>query len=269
NGATNQPSTLLFRLLVPMCHLILLTLPYSNHKIIIISIIVFCDVYHLCFYPVHGQNQNIWLTNYTEDILLKLIPKDEIIILGVLVEPFFYIDLIINKENIPFHLKSIDTMIALNSKYKDRWLDEVRLIPNPLIVNTSFMISIIINEDEGFNISFNEQKFFKFERRDPVNAIKQVHVYGNLTLKSVKIIHSKDNSMKTLIIGIAITLVLLIIVGMVFFYLLRRHCARSKSKKKKSTKGHDSTIASLGSRRSKKTDNSNITYLTSSSFLST
>ncbi|CAF3858126.1 unnamed protein product [Rotaria sp. Silwood1] len=255
-----------------MCHLILLTLPYSNHKIIIISIIVFCDVYHLCFYPVHGQNQNIWLTNYTEDILLKLIPKDEIIILGVLVEPFFYIDLIINKENIPFHLKSIDTMIALNSKYKDRWLDEVRLIPNPLIVNTSFMISIIINEDEGFNISFNEQKFFKFERRDPVNAIKQVHVYGNLTLKSVKIIHSskeEDNSMKTLIIGIAITLVLLIIVGMVFFYLLRRHCARSKSKKKKSTKGHDSTIASLGSRRSKKTDNSNITYLTSSSFLST
>ncbi|CAF2975818.1 unnamed protein product [Rotaria sp. Silwood2] len=75
--------------------------------------------------------------------------------------------------------------------------------------------------------------------------------------------------MKTLIIGIAITLVLLIIVGMVFFYLLRRHCTRSKSKKKKSRKGHDSTIASLGSRRSKKTDNSNVSYLTSSSFLST
>ncbi|CAF3510470.1 unnamed protein product [Rotaria sp. Silwood2] len=173
-----------------MCHLILLTLPYSNHKIIIISIILFCDVYHLCFYPVHGQNQNIWLTNYTEDILLKLIPKDEIIILGVLVEPFFFIDLIVNKENIPFHLKSIETMIAFNSKYKGRWLDEIRLVPNPLIVNTSFMINIMINEDEGFNISFNEQNFFEFERREQFDVIKHIQVYGNLTLKSVKIIHS-------------------------------------------------------------------------------
>ncbi|CAF2777659.1 unnamed protein product [Rotaria sp. Silwood2] len=134
--------------------------------------------------------KNIWLTNYTEDILLKLIPKDEIIILGVLVEPFFFIDLIVNKENIPFHLKSIETMIAFNSKYKGRWLDEIRLVPNPLIVNTSFMINIMINEDEGFNISFNEQNFFEFERREQFDVIKHIQVYGNLTLKSVKIIHS-------------------------------------------------------------------------------
>ncbi|CAF0794859.1 unnamed protein product [Rotaria sordida] len=255
-----------------MCHLILLTLPYSNHKIIIISIILFCDGYHLCFYPVHGQNQNIWLTNYTEKIPSKLIPKDEIIILGVLVEPFFYIDLIIDTENRPFHLKSLDTMIVFNSMHKGHWFDEITLIPNPLIGNISFMISIVINEDEGFNISFNEQKFFKFKKRKPLDVMKQIHIYGNLILKSVKIIHSskeEDNPMKTLIIGIAITLALLIIVGLIFFYLLRRHCTRSKSKTKQSRKGHDSTIASLGSRRSKKTDNSNVTYLTGSSFLFT
>ena len=69
-----------------------------------ISIILFCDSYRLYFHPVHGEdevriplmNENLslislfkstLLTNYTEKILSRLKPNDEIIIFGVFIQP--------------------------------------------------------------------------------------------------------------------------------------------------------------------------------------
>ncbi|CAF4105012.1 unnamed protein product [Rotaria socialis] len=245
--------------------------PLRYHRNMIQTSLLFgLDGHWLFIYPVHGGSQNAWLTNYTENILSKLIPNDEIIVRGVLVEPNFYIDLRINKDNIPFHLKSTQTMMIFNSKYKATWLSEIKLTPNPLVVNTTFMMNILIDQDESFNISFDEHIFFKYEKRESLDSVKQINIYGNITLKSVKIIHSyreKDNSMKTLIIGIAITIVLLILVGMVAFYILRRHCMHSQSNNS-SEKYHDVTINSLGSHRSKTTDNSNATQATNSSTIS-
>ncbi|CAF3431196.1 unnamed protein product [Rotaria socialis] len=160
-------------------------------------------------------------------------------------------------------------MMIFNSKYKATWLSEIKLTPNPLVVNTTFMMNILIDQDESFNISFDEHIFFKYEKRESLDSVKQINIYGNITLKSVKIIHSyrENNSMKTLIIGIAITIVLLILVGMVAFYILRRHCMHSQSNNS-SEKYHDVTINSLGSHRSKTTDNSNATQATNSSTIS-
>ena len=77
----------------------------------------------------------------------------------------------------------------------------------------------------------------------------------------------ETNSMKPFIIGVIITFVLLIITGMICFYILRRRCIHSNSKRR-SRSGHESTIESFESYTSGRTDASNITYLTGSPFLS-
>ncbi|CAF3526730.1 unnamed protein product [Adineta steineri] len=253
-----------------MCHFIFLPLSYSGHQIIIISIILFCGSYRLCFQYVDGANEP-FITNHTEKVLSKLKPNDEIIILGILLQPIFFIDLVNNPDNTPFHLKCTKDMIIFNSKVNARWLSEIKLIPSPLVVNTSFIIDIILDENGGFNISFNEHTLFKINKRESLENVNLLDIYGNITLKSVKILHlskDEDNSSKrTLIIGIAITLVLIIISGLGIFYILRRHCIRSKSKKTLNN-DQESINESLESSRSKQTAKSNISYITGNSFLS-
>lgn len=70
------------------------------------------------------------------------------------------------------------------------------------------MISLLVDKDESFNvkiisiwkfiysifcflkISFDELTYYRYEKRDSLQNVKQINVYGNLTLKSVKIIHT-------------------------------------------------------------------------------
>ncbi len=39
-------------------------------------------------------------------------------------------------------------------------------------------------------ISFNEQMFFHVNQRESLDNVNQLDIYGNITLRSVKIIHS-------------------------------------------------------------------------------
>ena len=39
-------------------------------------------------------------------------------------------------------------------------------------------------------ISFNKEKVFQIENRKSLDNVKLLHIYGNITLKSIKIIHS-------------------------------------------------------------------------------
>jgi hypothetical protein len=71
-----------------------------------------------------------------------------------------YIDLVTNAENIPFHLKFTDDMVVFNSKQNTAWLNEVKLIPNPLVVNNSFMINILIDINQAFNVNISNRYLF-------------------------------------------------------------------------------------------------------------
>ena len=64
----------------------------------------------------------------------------------------FYIDLLANLSHIPFHLKATETEISFNSKSENQWQNELRLVSNNMIVNTTFIIDIVIDTDEGFNV---------------------------------------------------------------------------------------------------------------------
>ena len=70
-----------------------------------------------------------------------------------------YIDLVINRDNIPLHLKAIDDTFIFNTMSRGMWHDEIEFVPNPLIVNTSFIIDIFINKNEGFNVNISLWKF--------------------------------------------------------------------------------------------------------------
>jgi hypothetical protein len=64
-----------------------------------------------------------------------------------------FIDLKINTENIPFHLKFTNLTTVFNTKHKNVWLGEIDLKSRPLIVNTSFLIDIYINGNGGYNVT--------------------------------------------------------------------------------------------------------------------
>jgi hypothetical protein len=65
-----------------------------------------------------------------------------------------YIDLMIDTDTIPFHLKSTENIIVFNSESKGDWLGEMKLISNPFVVNIPFTINIIIDTNEGFDVNF-------------------------------------------------------------------------------------------------------------------
>ncbi|CAF1521384.1 unnamed protein product, partial [Rotaria sp. Silwood1] len=82
--------------------------------------------------------------------------------------------------------------------------------------------------DSIFNVTFNGCISTKIDKRQSLENVKELHIYRDLNLKSAKIIHAvkeEDNSKKTLIIGIVITIALLLITGMSILYILRRYCA--------------------------------------------
>ncbi len=64
-----------------------------------------------------------------------------------------YIDFKINPANIPLHLKFTSELTLFNSKHKNVWLDEIQFASRPLVINTSFLIDIYINGNDGYNVT--------------------------------------------------------------------------------------------------------------------
>ncbi|UJR31809.1 hypothetical protein I4U23_019286 [Adineta vaga] len=253
----------LHRIIASMCHFILLSLLYSHHQFIILSFISFCDSYRRYFQLINCVDGTFYITNHTEKITSELKANDEIIIFGVLIEHIIYIDLLEDKNNIPFHVRFANNIVIFNNKKKGIWLNEIKSPYSPLVNNATFVILILVNAHDKYNVTYNNLTLFNIEKRESLRNVNQFHIYGNFTLKSVKVIHiskEEDNSTKiTIIIGIAITSVLIIITGLGICCILRRHKAHSKSEHR-SNNDQDSIMESVGSFRSDRTSRSNVRH---------
>ncbi|CAF4140916.1 unnamed protein product, partial [Rotaria sordida] len=110
----------------------------------------------------------MYLTDYSGTISSPLQLNVEIHIVGILLQPLLHIDLIIDINTIPFHLKRINDNFIFNSMKND----------------------IITDIDEKYKVTFNGYIYIKIDKRQSLENVKELRIYRDLNLKSANIIHA-------------------------------------------------------------------------------